>query len=467
MPGRASARRMGYPDRHMPRILIGGGLAAALLFASCETAVAPLGGNSCAPGSTAPCSCGGTQQGTETCLASETFGACVCSTSTGGSSSGGTSSGGSSSGGMDAGQDDAGPEDAGVCIIAGTSYESGELDFPFNDCLACSPADTASAWTPVADGTSCVNEPPAVSGVCLSGSCSTTVCYIGTTLCASGAQNPANSCEACDPSSSQTSWTSVDGVPCDMGGGNVCVGGACQAGCYFTGTDGCSTFSGGVFYAPGAAQPCQVCSVCAVECPLGDAGLCLGEWTWELDGTACGSAGEVCQQITPYTTATGAVVSEGCGVPQSSSSSGGSSSGGTSSGGSSGGMSSSSSSGGGGDGEGTLCTPVSGDGTSNCPNGLACANWSPYVEGYYVCRVPCSQGCPSGEVCTQDVGSATTASCQCTPAEAPGDPGDSCAPFGLICHPDFRVCLAAETPADCPDGGPLIFSTLWSLCLAD
>jgi hypothetical protein len=58
----------------------------------------------------------------------------------------------------------------------------------------------------------------------------------------------------------------------------------------------------------------------------------------------------------------------------------------------------------------------------------------------------------------------TTTTCQCTPAEAPGDPGDSCAAYGLICHPDFRVCMAPQTAAACT--GPLTFSSLWSLCLA-
>jgi hypothetical protein len=110
---------------------------------------------------------------------------------------------------------------------------------------------------------------------------------------------------------------------------------------------------------------------------------------------------------------------------------------------------------------------MSGDATSNCPNSLSCADWSPYVEGYYVCRVPCSQGCPSGEVCTQDEGGATTTTCQCTSASSPGQPGDSCAAFGLICHPDFRVCLPADTDpaAGCPQ--PLVYSSLWTLCLAN
>jgi hypothetical protein len=196
----------------------------------------------------------------------------------------------------------------------------------------------------------------------------------------------------------------------------------------------------------------------------------LGEWFLQADGTTCGSSGETCQQIPPYTTDAGLFVNEGCATPQTSnggssgSSSGGSTGGGSTSGGSTGSSSSSSS---GGDGEGTLCTPVAGDAPSNCPNGLGCAYWSPYASGFNVCRVLCSQGCPSGEVCAQDEGGSTGISCQCTPANAPGDPGDTCAAFGLVCHPDFRVCIAPDTDPDAGCPAPLVYSSLWQLCLTD
>jgi hypothetical protein len=116
-------------------------------------------------------------------------------------------------------------------------------------------------------------------------------------------------------------------------------------------------------------------------------------------------------------------------------------------------------------GEGTLCTPVDGGGPSNCADGLSCADWSPYASSFDVCRIPCGQGCPTGETCSQDQGGTTTQSCQCTPAEAPCGTGDSCASIGLECDPYFHVCLAPVSSTSCTS--PLSYSKLWQLCLAD
>ncbi len=113
--------------------------------------------------------------------------------------------------------------------------------------------------------------------------------------------------------------------------------------------------------------------------------------------------------------------------------------------------------------EGTQCTLVDGGGTSNCPGGLSCADWSSYAQGFGICRIPCGQGCPSGETCTPDQGGTSTESCQCTPAEAPCGSGDSCASLGLECNPDFHVCAAPMTTTSCPSG--LSYSSLWKLCL--
>jgi len=115
-------------------------------------------------------------------------------------------------------------------------------------------------------------------------------------------------------------------------------------------------------------------------------------------------------------------------------------------------------------GEGSLCTLVDGGGPSNCPDGLDCADWSPYAQSFGACRVPCGGGCPTGETCSQDQGNASTMSCQCTPANAPCETGDSCASIGLECNPDFHVCLAPVSSSSCST--PLIYSSLWRLCLA-
>jgi hypothetical protein len=53
-------------------------------------------------------------------------------------------------------------------------------------------------------------------------------CVIGSVSIASGALNPNNACQVCEPSISTNSWTmSSDGAPC--GTGEVCVSGACTA----------------------------------------------------------------------------------------------------------------------------------------------------------------------------------------------------------------------------------------------
>jgi hypothetical protein len=111
-------------------------------------------------------------------------------------------------------------------------------------------------------------------------------------------------------------------------------------------------------------------------------------------------------------------------------------------------------------GEGTQCAS---GGSGSCPDGLSCANWSPYASSFDVCRTPCGQ-CPTGESCTPDVGGSTS-SCQCTPAEAPCETGDSCAAVGLECHPNFHVCLVPTTNTTCPSG--LVYSKVWRLCIAN
>lgn len=118
-------------------------------------------------------------------------------------------------------------------------------------------------------------------------------------------------------------------------------------------------------------------------------------------------------------------------------------------------------------GEGTLCTPPGdGGGSSNCPDGLSCVNWSPYGGStFYVCRTPCSPGCPTGETCTPDVGSSTSQSCQCASGNEPCAADDSCVSIGLECHPDFHVCLAPVSSTSCT--AQLRYSSLWQLCLTD
>ncbi|MHB8416951.1 MAG: hypothetical protein ACYDCL_02675 [Myxococcales bacterium] len=103
-------------------------------------------------------------------------------------------------------------------------------------------------------------------------------------------------------------------------------------------------------------------------------------------------------------------------------------------------------------GEGTTCEPSGG----SCPDSLTCASWCAYQNPIWVCRPPCSAGCLSGESCGHD------GTCQCSPTGAPGESDDSCASIGLVCHPDFRVCVETQTSTTCP--AQLSYSKLWQLC---
>lgn len=111
-------------------------------------------------------------------------------------------------------------------------------------------------------------------------------------------------------------------------------------------------------------------------------------------------------------------------------------------------------------GEGTTCPlpPTPGSFTQeSCPANLLCVDWSPYGGAAFgVCRVACSQGCATGESCGTD------GSCQCQPAAYLGGSDDSCVSLGLICHPDFHVCLAAQQPSDCSSGES--YAQAWTLC---
>ena len=83
-----------------------------------------------------------------------------------------------------------------------------------NSCQSCQPGTSTAAWTNVANGTSC-----APGEVCSVGSC-VADCYVGTTLYASGSVNPSNACLSCQPAASTTAWSSLaDGTSCASGEG--------------------------------------------------------------------------------------------------------------------------------------------------------------------------------------------------------------------------------------------------------
>jgi formylglycine-generating enzyme required for sulfatase activity len=154
------------------------------------------------------------------------------------------------------------------CYIGGSFETPGQTNVA-NACLSCQPGASTSAWSNLADGTSC-----GLGLVCKSGQCGSQ-CDINGTVYQSGTVNPGNACETCAPASSNTQWSNVtDGTAC--GSGVVCHGGNCVTGCEI----------GGVFSSAGALDPNNPCQSC-------QPGTNTTGWSSVADGTGCGN-GQVC-----------------------------------------------------------------------------------------------------------------------------------------------------------------------------
>ena len=150
------------------------------------------------------------------------------------------------------------------CSIGGVVYPSGAAN-PGNPCQSCNPATSTTAWSNLASGTAC-----GLGEVCSGASCISS-CYIGGAYYAPGAPNPANTCQTCQPGGSTTTWTNVtSGASC--GSGKVCSTGTCFAGCYV----------GGTIYNSGASNPANSCQTC-------QPGTSVSSWSSVTDGTACGN----------------------------------------------------------------------------------------------------------------------------------------------------------------------------------
>lgn len=158
-----------------------------------------------------------------------------------------------------------------ACVIGGTGYASGAAD-PANACQSCQPALSTSSWSDVPDGTACGS-----GGICHQGGC-TSGCEIGGVYYATNAPDPNNACETCQPSASTSAFTSVgDGVSC--GNGQVCAAGQCGSQCDINGT----------VYTTGTVDPNNACETC-------QPGTSTNAWTALAIGSACGAAGsgQVC-----------------------------------------------------------------------------------------------------------------------------------------------------------------------------
>ncbi len=176
-----------------------------------------------------------------------------------------------SSSGSDSGSS-SGSDSGSGCVIGGTPYASGAAN-PANGCQTCQPSVSTSAWSAASDGLACGAGEICHAGVCGSG------CEISSTYYAATTANPNNGCQSCQPATSTSMWSSVtDGTGC--GNGQVCSAGSCGTQCDI----------GGMIYASGAPNPASACQSC-------QPGTSTTAWTTLAPGSSCGS-GSVCNGTT-------------------------------------------------------------------------------------------------------------------------------------------------------------------------
>ncbi len=177
-------------------------------------------------------------------------------------------SGAEDTGTTDATQSDAGTDAAAQCAIGSDTYASGAVN-PANPCESCQPAVSASGWSSANEAASC-----GTAAVCHAGACGAG-CGIGGVYVAANATNASDPCEVCSPTTATGTWSDVaDGTSCD--GGTFCKTGACASGCEIQGT----------FYANGAPNPNNSCQTCQVDKNPTD-------WSNQPDATNCGN-GQFC-----------------------------------------------------------------------------------------------------------------------------------------------------------------------------
>ena len=134
--------------------------------------------------------------------------------------------------------------DGVTCLIGGTEYAEGALN-PANACEKCDPAVHLTAWTPVANGTSCADgtvcngAETCQSGTCTAGMplncddsnvCTTDSCD-AVTGC--GHDNNSAACDdgnACTTSDTCANGSCVGGPAPDCNDGNLCTDDACDTG---------------------------------------------------------------------------------------------------------------------------------------------------------------------------------------------------------------------------------------------
>lgn len=177
------------------------------------------------------------------------------------------------------------------CNISGACYSKGVTN-PANSCQACDPTANPVGWTFLGDGSACATDAlSCTSDVCGSGLCThqlvANTCAIGGACYATGATNPANSCQSCAPATSTSAWSTVaNGAAC-TDDGLACTSDTCQAAvCTHTLTAN-NCLIGGACYANGAFNPSTDCQSCQT-------GASTSAWTALAVGSTCLDDGNGC-----------------------------------------------------------------------------------------------------------------------------------------------------------------------------
>ena len=181
---------------------------------------------------------------------------------------------------------------SGACLISGACYANGASN-PVNGCQQCQSAATASAWSNASnstactsDGISCTNDLCNGSGACAH-PLQASACLIGGACYASGALNPTNSCQSCQPGTSTSAWTTAanntgctdDGISCTS---DLCVAGTCTHA-----LQPASCLIGGACYPAGSANGSNTCQTCQPS-------TTTSAWTNVANNTACSDDGLTC-----------------------------------------------------------------------------------------------------------------------------------------------------------------------------
>lgn len=323
-------------------------------------------------------------------------------------------------------------DDQNPCTTDQCNPSTGICEFvdnqlPCNDQDACTTGDICSSGSCVGVQVNCDDGLSCTADSCSGGSCSHSLlpntCNIGSTCYSTGAANPSDPCQICDPSQSSSSWSVAIGASCNDG--NMC-----------TANDVCSPLgvcAGVIVDCSSAGDQCNVgvCNPSSGICqqqPITDGSSCSdGKYCTTGDqcqsGVCVGSVERVCDQ--PPAGPCWAAVGQ-CSVSQ----------------------------------DQCVYTPLSSG--SSCSDGNAC-NGAETCDGAGTCQ---SGSAPSCSLGSQDP--------QCNVAVC--DPALGCItqPLGDSCNADSSVCTQGDScvietgnigvcmagaPAQCDDGDACTVNT--------